>query len=153
MFNYYFFNIFFKEFLILAFIVFVIPWIIFKFLIKQYHSIWLGKSIFEIFIAKITCILIWITLWFIPDYIIFIILKIIWVDTYNIKIANTYVFTIWASITYLFFYYRFILSNCYSMIGDEESRKKFVYKFVAISEIISVIAWAFIYKSITNTIF
>ncbi|PZM86633.1 hypothetical protein DLH72_00420 [Candidatus Gracilibacteria bacterium] len=153
MLDFYFFNIFFKEFLILAFIVFVIPGIIFKFLIKQYHSIGLGKSIFEIFIAKITCILIGITLGFIPDYIIFIILKIIGVGTYNIKIASTYVFTIGTSITYLFFYYRFILSNCYSMIGDEESRKKFVYKFVAISEIISIIAGAFIYKSITNTIF
>lgn len=120
---------------------FIIPWIIFSFLIKkEWYDFSILKSIFEIFIAKITCFLIAILFWWVINAILLLIFNFLWI---NEKIIVNYIVSIFSIIIYFFFYYKFLKSTLWFFIFDEEIKKKILLKFILFSEIISNIIFLY----------
>lgn len=120
---------------------FIIPWIIFSFLIKkEWYDFSALKSIFEIFIAKITCFLIAILFWWVINAILLLIFNFLWI---NEKIIVNYIVSIFSIIIYFFFYYKFLKSTLWFFIFDEEIKKKILLKFILFSEIISNIIFLY----------
>lgn len=123
-------------------IVIIIPWVIFSsFVKKEWYDFTIWKGIFEIFIAKITCSLIWSILWALLFSIFIFLLSFIWIKNSILENSVLLFFYVWA---YFFFYYKFLNSTLWFFIFNENIRKQILLKFIFISEIISSLLFSYV---------
>ncbi len=127
----------FSTFILFAIFCIIIPWILFRNIIKKYEiNFSLDKSLFEIFLSKITCsfisILIW---WFILTFISILPYKQGFINYEIMFTINTIVII---SI-YLFFSYKFLNSSLENFIYNEDLRKKILKNFIFIYDVIPTV--------------